>query len=52
VDIGPEAGVEGGEIVVSGTPEEVAKSRISRTAPFLRKVLKQTRDGLSSRKHR
>jgi len=41
VDIGPEAGVEGGEIVVSGTPEEVAKSRISRTAPFLRKVLKR-----------
>jgi excinuclease ABC subunit A len=40
VDIGPEAGADGGEIVASGTPEEVAKSRISRTAPFLREVLK------------
>ena len=40
VDIGPEAGAEGGEIVAFGTPEEVAKSRISRTAPFLREVLK------------
>jgi excinuclease ABC subunit A len=40
VDIGPEAGADGGEIVVSGTPEEVAKNRISRTAPFLREVLK------------
>ena len=40
VDIGPEAGAEGGEIVATGTPEEVAKSRISRTAPFLREVLK------------
>jgi excinuclease ABC subunit A len=39
VDIGPEAGAEGGEIVATGTPEEVAKSRVSRTAPFLRDVL-------------
>ncbi|MEO5720548.1 MAG: excinuclease ABC subunit UvrA, partial [Chthoniobacterales bacterium] len=39
VDIGPEAGAEGGEIVAAGTPEEVAKNRISRTAPFLREVL-------------
>jgi excinuclease ABC subunit A len=39
VDIGPEAGAEGGEIVATGTPEEVAMSRISRTAPFLREVL-------------
>ena len=40
VDIGPEAGADGGEIVATGTPEEVAKSRISRTAPFLRDVLR------------
>jgi excinuclease ABC subunit A len=40
VDMGPEAGAEGGEVVVSGTPEEVAKNRMSRTAPFLREVLK------------
>jgi excinuclease ABC subunit A len=43
VDIGPEAGADGGEIVATGTPEEVAKSRISRTAPFLRAVLEVTR---------
>jgi excinuclease ABC subunit A len=43
VDIGPEAGADGGEIVATGTPEEVAKSRISRTAPFLREVLKVKR---------
>jgi excinuclease ABC subunit A len=48
VDIGPEAGAEGGEIVAAGTPEEVAQSRISRTAPFLRDVLKVTRHPLSS----
>jgi excinuclease ABC subunit A len=39
VDLGPEAGAEGGEVVACGTPEQVAKNRMSRTAPFLRKVL-------------
>ena len=43
VDLGPEAGDAGGEVVACGTPEEVAKNRLSRTAPFLRKVLKTTR---------
>jgi excinuclease ABC subunit A len=41
VDLGPEAGADGGEVVAFGTPEEVAKSRMSRTAPFLRKTLAQ-----------
>ena len=39
VDLGPEAGDAGGEVVACGTPERVAKNRVSRTAPFLRKVL-------------
>jgi excinuclease ABC subunit A len=39
VDLGPEAGATGGEVVAFGTPEQVAKSRVSRTAPFLRKML-------------
>jgi excinuclease ABC subunit A len=51
VDMGPEAGAEGGEVVATGTPEEVAKSRTSRTAPFLREVLKTKprKNGVSSR---
>src|SRR5213076_1639972 len=40
VDMGPEAGADGGEVVATGTPEEIALSRDSRTAPFLRDVLK------------
>ncbi|MES2594716.1 MAG: ATP-binding cassette domain-containing protein [Verrucomicrobiota bacterium] len=39
LDIGPEAGAEGGQLVASGTPEEVAKHKTSCTAPFLRQVL-------------
>jgi excinuclease ABC subunit A len=41
VDLGPEAGAEGGKVVAFGTPEQVAKNRVSRTAPFLRKVLRR-----------
>src|SRR5438309_10493874 len=39
VDIGPEAGDAGAEIVAAGTPEQLAKNRSSRTEPFLREVL-------------
>ncbi len=36
VDIGPGAGVHGGEVVASGTPEEVAKNKRSITGQYLR----------------
>ena len=36
IDIGPEGGDGGGEIIAQGTPETVAKSEISHTARFLR----------------
>jgi excinuclease ABC subunit A len=39
VDVGPGAGEEGGRIVVSGTPEEVAACAQSRTGPYLRRAL-------------
>ena len=39
VDLGPEAGADGGKVVALGTPEQIAKNKTSRTAPFLRKVL-------------
>jgi excinuclease ABC subunit A len=41
IDIGPEAGDAGGTLVAEGTPEQVAKSKKSRTAPFLADVLKR-----------
>ncbi len=35
IDLGPEAGKNGGEIVATGTPEEIKKLNISPTAPYL-----------------
>ena len=35
IDIGPGAGEEGGRVVASGPPAKVARSRESRTAPYL-----------------
>ncbi|CAN5889857.1 excinuclease ABC subunit UvrA [soil metagenome] len=39
VDIGPEAGEHGGELVVAGTPEQVIKCKESRTGLFLKAML-------------
>lgn len=40
VDIGPEGGKNGGEIICSGTPEEIIKNKKSYTAEFLKNELK------------
>ncbi|OXG03922.1 excinuclease ABC subunit A [Flavobacterium araucananum] len=39
IDIGPEGGKGGGQLIAKGTPEEVAKSKKSYTAKFLKKEL-------------
>jgi excinuclease ABC subunit A len=39
VDLGPEGGDRGGEVVAAGTPEEVAAAAGSHTGRYLRKVL-------------
>ena len=42
IDIGPEGGDGGGEIVATGTPEEVAKVKRSHTGTYLAPILKKT----------
>ena len=39
IDLGPEGGSDGGEIVAEGTPEDVAKVKKSFTGKFLKDVL-------------
>lgn len=43
IDLGPEGGEGGGEVVAVGTPEQVARSRRSHTGRYLRQVLKPAR---------
>lgn len=40
IDMGPEGGDRGGQIIAKGTPEEVAKSKVSHTGRYLKEVLK------------
>jgi excinuclease ABC subunit A len=41
IDLGPEGGDEGGKILATGTPEEIAKVKGSATGQYLRKALER-----------
>jgi excinuclease ABC subunit A len=41
IDIGPGAGEKGGKVVAAGPPRELARSPVSRTAPYLARFLPQ-----------
>ena len=43
VDLGPEGGSGGGNIIAEGTPEDVAKIKKSYTGQYLKKTLNQKR---------
>jgi excinuclease ABC subunit A len=45
VDMGPGAGAQGGRIVAEGTPQQLAQSRASITAPYLAECLGLRADG-------
>ena len=44
LDLGPDGGVRGGEIVAEGTPEDVAKTQASYTGQYLRPMLKRMQE--------
>jgi excinuclease ABC subunit A len=39
VDLGPEGGDDGGEVIATGTPEDIAAIEESATGQFLREIL-------------
>lgn len=47
IDLGPEGGAGGGTIVVTGTPEKVAKCEKSYTGQFLKSMLKEKKDEIN-----
>jgi excinuclease ABC subunit A len=49
VDLGPEGGERGGEVVAAGTPEEVAEMEGSYTGQFLRKALTTESESMSGK---
>jgi excinuclease ABC subunit A len=50
IDLGPEGGAGGGEIVTAGTPEQVAKAKASHTGRALVPVLEAAKDRLAAAK--
>jgi excinuclease ABC subunit A len=44
IDLGPEGGEEGGRVIATGTPEEVAENVDSYTGQYLKKYLAETRE--------
>ena len=45
IDMGPEGGRGGGQVLSKGTPEEVAKSKLGYTPRFLKAVLEKAKSG-------
>jgi excinuclease ABC subunit A len=50
IDLGPEGGHGGGELVASGTPEQLAQDPRSHTARYLKPLLKRSREGVGRRR--
>ncbi len=46
IDLGPEGGAAGGELLAQGTPEEVAEIKGSYTGMFLQKILNRPHEEL------
>ena len=41
IDLGPEGGNDGGDLIVAGTPEEIIKHKSSYTGQFLKQIIKK-----------
>ncbi|WP_101843062.1 excinuclease ABC subunit UvrA [Halobacillus sp. Marseille-P3879] len=49
IDLGPEGGEKGGQIIATGTPEQVAEERESYTGKYLKPVLERDRERMNAR---
>lgn len=49
IDLGPEGGDKGGQIIATGTPEQVAENKKSYTGMYLKPILERDRDRMSAR---
>ena len=51
IDLGPEGGDRGGEIVAVGTPEDICREKKSYTGQYLRIVMDRTKKFMEREKH-
>jgi excinuclease ABC subunit A len=51
IDLGPEGGDQGGQVIATGTPEQVARNPQSHTGKFLAHVLNGQANGNNSKNH-
>ena len=51
IDLGPEGGDAGGEIVAAGTPEDVAREKRSYTGHYLKEILKRRAPSIEAAEH-
>ncbi|HEX5564773.1 MAG TPA: excinuclease ABC subunit UvrA [Sporosarcina sp.] len=49
IDLGPEGGDKGGQIIATGTPEQVAESEVSYTGHYLKPILERDRQRMKER---
>jgi excinuclease ABC subunit A len=49
IDLGPEGGSAGGQVIASGTPEQITQNEVSHTGYWLAKVLSQRRESTRER---
>ena len=52
IDLGPEGGDGGGEIVAAGTPEDIVREKRSYTGQFLKPVLARGSDSAGGRRRK
>ena len=48
IDLGPEGGSGGGQIIAEGTPEQIAKQSVSHTGRFLAPLLERAKRASST----
>ena len=45
IDLGPEGGADGGEVVAFGSPQQISRAKASHTGSYLRRIQRQSKKG-------
>jgi len=45
IDLGPDGGADGGEVVACGSPQQISRSKVSHTGSYLRRIQRESKKG-------